>query len=253
MARQLLCGSNVHTNPNMEIIPSSRNVLDLGIYVSGDCTFNDLISSLSKKCTNLSGWILRTFYTRDCITMLTLCKSIVLSRLDYGSQLWSPFLIKHITQLEKIQRSFTKHIIGINDMRYHERLKSLGLYSLQRRRRYCIIYIWKIIESLAPNFSNHVTSTFSGRRGRSCVISHVNVGRVGTLAYNSFRWRSIRLFNSLQMHLRSISSCSVLRFKTQLDIFLRSVEDLPCLPGFNNSLDGGDCRWWSPSDGRVTN
>ena len=138
-------------------------------------------------CANLSGWILRMFYTRDCITMVTLFKSIVLSRLDYG----------------------------MNDMPYHERLKSLGLYSLQRRReRYCIIYIWKIIEGLAPNFSNPVTSTVSGRRGRSCVISHVNIGRVDTLAYNSFRWRSIRLFNGLPMHLRSISSCSVLRFKT---------------------------------------
>ena len=74
-------------------------------------------------------------------------------------------------------------------MPYHERLKSLGLYSLQRRReRYCIIYVWKIIEGLAPNFSNPITSTFSGRRGRSCVISHVNVGRVGTLSYNSYRW-----------------------------------------------------------------
>ena len=131
-------------------------------------------------------------------------------------------------------------------------LKGLGLYSLQRRReRYYIIYIWKIIEGLAPNFSN--PSTCSGRRGRSCVISHVNVRRVGTLSHNSFRWRSIRLFNSLPMHLRSISSCSVLRFKTQLDIFLGSVEDLPCLPGFNNSLDGGDCRWWSPRDGLATN
>ena len=42
------CGSNVYTNPNMEIISPSRNVLDLGIYVSGDCTFNYHISSLSK-------------------------------------------------------------------------------------------------------------------------------------------------------------------------------------------------------------
>ena len=226
------------------------NVLDLDIYMSGDCTFNYHISRLSKKCANLSGWNLRTFYTRECITVLTLFKSIVLSRLDYGSQLWSPF---HITQLEKIQRSFSKHITGMNDMPYHERLKRLGLYSLQRRReRYCIIYIWKIIEGLAPNFSNTI-STFSGRRGRSCVISHVNVGRVGTLSYNSFRWRSIRLFNSLPMHLRSISSCCVLRFKTQLDIFLGRVEDLPCLPEFNNSQDGGDCRWWSPRDGLATN
>ena len=84
-------------------------------------------------------------------------------------------------------------------------------------------------------------------------IFYVNVGRIGTLSYNSFRWRSISLFNSLPMHLRSISSCSVLRFKTQLYIFLGSMEDLPCLPGFNNSLDGGDCSWWSPCDGLATN
>ena len=55
--------------------------------MSGDCTFNYHISSLSKKCPNLTGWILRTFYTRDSITMSTLFKSIVLSRLDYGSVL----------------------------------------------------------------------------------------------------------------------------------------------------------------------
>ena len=105
----------------------------------------------------------------------------MLSRLDYGSQLWSPCMIKHITQLEKIQRSFTKHITGMNDMPYHERLKSLGLYSMQRRREmYCIIYIWKIIEDWLLTFSNPIISTFSGRRGMLCVISHVNVGRVDT-------------------------------------------------------------------------
>ena len=135
----------------------------------------------------------------------------------------------------------------MNDIPYHERLKSLGLYSLQRiRERYCIIYMWKIIEGLAPNLSNPIKSTFSGRRDRSCVISHVNVGGVGTLVYNSFRWGSIRLFNSLPIHLLSISSCSVPTFMTQLDIFLGSVEDLPCLPGFNNCLDGRDCDGGHP-------
>ena len=71
------CGSNVYTNPNMEIISPSRNVLELVIYMSGDCTFNDHISSLYKKCANLSGWILITIYTIDCNTMLTLFKSLV--------------------------------------------------------------------------------------------------------------------------------------------------------------------------------
>ena len=130
-------------------------------------------------------------------------------------------------------------------MTLHERLKGLGLYSLQIS--YCIIYIWKIIEDLAPNFSNPIINTLSEHRSRSRVISHANVGPVGTLAYISFRWWSICLF------LRSIFSSSVLRFKTQLDIFPGSVEDLPSLPGFNNSLDGGYCRWRSPRDTLTTN
>ena len=38
-----------------------------------------------------------------------------------------------------------------------------------------------------------------------------------------------------------ISSCSVDKFKSQLDKHLRNISDLPCQPGYNNSLDGGDC------------
>ena len=38
-----------------------------------------------------------------------------------------------------------------------------------------------------------------------------------------------------------LSSCSVDKFKSQLDKHLRNIVDLPCQSGFNNSLDGGDC------------
>ena len=45
-----------------------------------------------------------------------------------------------------------------------------------------------------------------------------------------------------------ISSCSVDKFKSQLDNHLRNISDRPCLPnvvkqkpGYNNSLDVEDC------------
>ena len=114
--------TNVYVNPDLEIINPTNNVLDLGIFMSGDCSFEFHIKNVCKKCTNLSGWILRTFSTRDITTMLTLFKSLVLSRLDYASQLWSPHLVKHIDQLEKIQRSFTKHITGMQGLDYSDRL-----------------------------------------------------------------------------------------------------------------------------------
>ena len=49
------------------------------------------------------------------------------------------------------------------------------------------------------------------------------------------------MFNKLPKHIRMISSCSVDKFKSQLDkhLSLRNIADLPCQPG-HNSLDGGD-------------
>ena len=154
--------------------------------MSSDCTFDLHISNLYRRCSNLAGWILRTFTMGDPHLMLTLFKSLVLSRLDYASQLWSPYLLKHIYQIEKVQRAFTKHISGIRDFSYSKRLETLKLYSLQRRRdRYSIIYVWKIVEGLVPNLSDPITCSLSDRRGRTCIVYHAGAGRLGTLKYNS--------------------------------------------------------------------
>ena len=44
------------------------------------------------------------------------------------------------------------------------------------------------------------------------------------------------MFNKLPKHIHIISSCSVDKFKSQLDKHLRNIADLPCQPGYN-SLD----------------
>ena len=158
--------------------------------------------------------MLRTFSSRDKLTMLTLLKALVISRLDYGCQLWSPYLIKHIYLVEKVQRSFTRFISGMKGLSYPERLTVFKLYYLQcRRERYIIIYVWKILECLVPNLFPPIYSKESDSRGRTCITSHTNVGRLGTLEYNSFRWRAIRLFNQLPLFLRNVTVCSVHSFK----------------------------------------
>ena len=75
---------NVHINPKYDIIPHFENVLDLGITMSSNYSFDAHINQLSQKIVS---WILRTLITRDKLTMLTLYKAIALSRLDYASQL----------------------------------------------------------------------------------------------------------------------------------------------------------------------
>ena len=53
-------------------------------------------------------------------------------------------------------RVFTKHIDGMHNLSYAERLKSPQIYSLQRRRdRYMAIYMWKILERSAQLLATH--------------------------------------------------------------------------------------------------
>ena len=134
--------------------------------------------------------------------------------------------------VEKVQRSFTRFISGMGGLSYPEILTVLKLYSLQRRReRYIIIYVWKILEGLVPNLFSPICTKTSDRRGRTCITSHISVGRLGTLEYNGFRWHAIRLFYQLPLFVCNATVCYIHSFNKQLDCYLSTVTDSPCQPG----------------------
>ena len=56
------------------------------------------------------------------------------------------------------------------------------------------------------------------------------VARSGMLAYNSFRWRAIRLFNLMPKLIRCTLSGSVYSFKHWLHTYLTNIIDHPCIP-----------------------
>ena len=121
--------NNIYLSPDLNILPKSGEVKDLGILMSENCEFDNHIATVVKKCSRLCGWILRTFSTRSKPVLLTLFKSLVIPHLDYGSQLWSPFQVKSINALERVQRVFTKYIDGMHNLSYAERLVTWHLLS----------------------------------------------------------------------------------------------------------------------------
>ena len=168
--------------------------------------------------------------------MLTLWKSLILPRLEYCCQLWSPHKIGDITKLEAIQRSFTSKIEGMENLNYWERLRKLGLYSLQRRReRYIILYVWKSLEGLVPNVGFQANQ--HPRRGRLCQVRRAEgtSQRIQTLIHNSYTFSGTRLFNSTPRELRELKKIDPDSFKRQLDRWLSRVPDLPPTPGYTNS------------------
>ena len=57
---------------------------------------------------------------------------------------------------------------------------------------------------------------------------HVTPDRIESIiAHNSFRWRAIRLFNSLPKSVRNITDAYISMFKQSLHYFLRTLRDSP--------------------------
>ena len=113
------------TETGIDIDPQTK-VRDLGIDVSTDLSWTPQITAMAESARKMSAWVLSVFRDRSELTMMTLYKSMVRSRVEYCSPLWNPSKITDIQTLENIQRSFTSKIDGCQQFG-HERLSGVDL------------------------------------------------------------------------------------------------------------------------------
>ena len=166
--------------------------------------------------------------------MLTLFNALVMSRLDYGSQLWSPHLTKHINIIEKTQRSFSRYISGMQGLSYPERLTVLKLYSLQRgRERYIIIYVWKFQSSLLLYDLEHL------------IVEEEHVLHLTLVLEEWENWliialdgvSSVCLTNYLCSYVIQLYVLFIVSRSISLDLYLSTVPDV----SRDLTIDHGDC------------
>ena len=220
--------------PDGQILEGSTAVRDLGLNISDNLKWKHHISTITDNATKFANWILRTIRSRDEEIMMTMFRSYVLSRLEYVSPAWNPMMIGDITEVESVQRSFTAKISGLEDQDYWQRLQSLKLFSLQRRReRYMFIHLWKIYKGLAPNdiqfdFQNHIRlGPQCRRRNYQCRTASLQTTR-----YNFFSSTAPRIFNIMPAHIKNAKNPETL--KLRLDRLLCTLPDHPPTPGYRS-------------------
>ena len=222
-----------YKSPDGTIIEEKQHLRDLGVEMASDLTFSVHIANTVAGANRLVGWAMRTFRRRSKLVMLTIWKSIIQSKLDYTSQLWSPSDQTSINSLESVARHYTAQIDGMHGLDYWDRLHSLRLYSQERRReRYQIIFLWKVAQGLVQGY--HATFYQSERRGRLMHLAPL-CSRAPTAVKkareSSLQVRGARLFNCIPKELRDTFTGTPDSFKAKLDEWLLTIPDQPTVPG----------------------
>ena len=232
-----------YKNPSNENIASSDIVKDLGVITNGNLTFKEHIDSSITASKIMSGMILRTFLTRDAEVMIRLFKTYIRSKLEYCCSVWSPVKQGEINEIERVQKSFTSKIEGMEGLDYHQRLVKLDLYSLERRReRYLIIYAWQMIEGIKENILGLKVKKYGRfRRIWSPVTpwSHKGIKikhSIRTTIYNSTAKKMERLYNTLPPEIGKITEKSVETFKRKLDSWLKTLPDTPKIDDYGSRV-----------------
>ena len=165
--------------------------------------------------------------------MRSIWQCLIQPKIDYCSQLWSPCDQLSINKIESVQRHFVDKIAGLENMCYWDKLRTLKMYSQERRReRYMIIFLWKLSQNLVCGYN--VTFYENQRRGRLIMPSYAPQrasAQVKKARESSLKVKGAKLFNLLPAYLRNINADNVDIFKQELDWYLGSVPDEPTVAG----------------------
>ena len=154
--------------------------------------------------------------------MLTLYKTLIRPILDYCIPAWRPYFKRDIEKLEKVQKRFTKMIVGCKDLKYDQRLIKVGLTSLQERHyRADMIHVFKVLNEDNNKIYPKGFLSLADRAGRkNSKKLHKKRNRF-EVSRNGFTSRVVDRWNDLPDIV--ISAEDVNEFKGRLDNHMRDV------------------------------
>ena len=204
-------------------LKKSEEDKDLGITIDSRLTFEQHIISKVNKANSLLGLISRTFEYKNPKTMVTLYKSIVRPHLEFANQIWAPYLVKHVTLIENVQKRATKIIPGLQNLDYKSRLQALNIPTLAYRRlRGDMVEMYKITSNIYDEEITKDLLVYNNTATRGHVNKLFKSRPRLELRKNSFFFRCVDPWNKLPSNI--VQAPNLNKFKNHLDKFWKNME-----------------------------